>query len=157
MQYINMFVQFLGIMSGDSSFKSSGAVYKALQKKYPNAGFRTGGIVRADGVPKDGDNIPVRVNPNETILTQDFTKMLPETVDTMKKFTKVPDYANQVQPRQMGNTFGDIVINAELPNVKDSYDFANDLKNNKRTQRSIMVSIHDVLKEGRLTHNIQRI
>lgn len=155
LSYINMFAQALGLKSGDGSYSSKGAAYKALKKKYP-AKFRTGGIVRAKNVPKDGDFVPVRVNPDETILTQDFTKLLPGAVDTMKDFIKVPDYAGMAEPRQMGNTFGDIVINTELPNVKDSYDFANDLQNNRRTQRAIEVGVHDLMKQGKFTSNIQR-
>lgn len=156
LKYINMFAQILGLKSGDGSFSSNGAVYKKLKKDYPGIGFRTGGIVRAKNVPKDGDFVPVRVNPDETILTQDFTKLLPGAVDTMKDFIKVPDYAGMAEPRQMGNTFGDIVINTELPNVKDSYDFANDLQNNRRTQRAIEVGVHDLMKQGKFTSNIQR-
>lgn len=155
LSYINMFAQALGLKSGDGSYSSKGAAYKALKKKYP-AKFRTGGIVRAKNVPKDGDFVPVRVNPDETILTQDFTKLLPGAVDTMKDFIKVPDYAGMAEPRQIGNTFGDIVINTELPNVKDSYDFANDLQNNRRTQRAIEVGVHDLMKQGKFTSNIQR-
>ena len=155
LSYINMFAQALGLKSGDGSYSSKGAAYKALKKKYP-AKFRTGGIVRAKNVPKDGDFVPVRVNPDETILTQDFTKLLPGAVDTMKDFIKVPDYAGMAEPRQMGNTFGDIVINTELPNVKDSYDFANDLQNNRRTQRAIEVGVYDLMKQGKFTSNIQR-
>ncbi len=157
LKYINMFAQILGLQFGDGSFDTNGVVYKKLKKKYPSIGFRTGGIVRADGVSKDGDYVPVRVNPDETILTQKFTKMLPETVDIMKDFIHVTGYARLVEPRKAGNTFGDIVINAELPNVTDTYDFANDLQNNKRTQKSIEVSVHDLMTKGIITNNIQRI
>ncbi len=157
LKYINMFAQILGLQFGDGSFDTNGVVYKKLKKKYPSIGFRTGGIVRADGVSKDGDYVPVRVNPDETILTQKFTKMLPETVDIMKDFINVTGYARLVEPRKAGNTFGDIVINAELPNVTDTYDFANDLQNNKRTQKSIEVSVHDLMTKGIITSNIQRI
>lgn len=157
LKYINMFAQILGLQFGDGSFDTNGVVYKKLKKKYPGIGFRTGGIVRADGVSKDGDYVPVRVNPDETILTQKFTKMLPETVDIMKDFIHVTGYARLVEPRKAGNTFGDIVINAELPNVTDTYDFANDLQNNKRTQKSIEVSVHDLMTKGIITNNIQRI
>ena len=75
----------------------------------------------------------------------------------MKDFIHVTGYARLVEPRKAGNTFGDIVINAELPNVTDTYDFANDLQNNKRTQKSIEVSVHDLMTKGIITNNIQRI
>lgn len=53
-----------------------------------NTGFSTGGIIRdAQGsIQANGDNTIVRVNPGETILTQDFTKLLPDTVSVMKNF-----------------------------------------------------------------------
>lgn len=57
-----------------SYYAKDGNIYKKLQEKYPLIGFRTGGIVRTSGVPKNGDHVPVRVNPDETILTKDFTK-----------------------------------------------------------------------------------
>ena len=79
----------------------------------------------------------------------------------MNDFTKsvtLPDYSNikKVNPN-VGNTFGDIVINAELPNVKDSYDFVNDIQNNRKTQRAIEVSIKDCMSRGKITNNIQSI
>lgn len=68
-------------------YTKNGAVYKYLKSH----GFRKGGIVRADGVPLDGDNVPIRVNPNETVLTEKFTDELPNAVKTMDEFVKVKE------------------------------------------------------------------
>lgn len=144
-------------MSGDSSFKSSGAVYKTLQKKYPNAGFHTGGIVRADGIPKDGDNIRVRVNPDETILTQDFTKLLPDAVDTMKHFVAITDYSKLMKSKASGSNFGNIIVNNELPNVVNAQDFVSEFQNSKRIQKAFEIGVRDCLSHGRITSNIQNI
>ncbi len=74
------------------------------------AGFAEGGIVRQ--VHKNGDKALVSVNPDETILTEKFTKVLPESVDIMSQF---------VNMRKLD--FGQIVniptpdFNAIIPNV----------------------------------------
>ncbi len=81
-----------------SYYAKDGNIYKKLQEKFPLVGFRTGGIVRAGGVPKDGDHVPVRVNPDETILTKEFTEMLPETVETMKGLSRTEEKENTKQP-----------------------------------------------------------
>lgn len=77
-----------------SYYAKDGNIYKKLQEKYPLIGFRTGGIVRTSGVPKNGDHVPVRVNPDETILTKDFTEMLPDTVETMKGLSRTAFMGN---------------------------------------------------------------
>lgn len=58
-------------------------------------GFASGGSV-AGQIRKNGDSLLASVNPGETILTQDFTKMLPDLVGTMKDFVNidVPNYSN---------------------------------------------------------------
>ncbi|MCM1500113.1 MAG: hypothetical protein NC124_16745, partial [Clostridium sp.] len=160
MKYIDLFAQALGVKSGDGSFGSDGAAYKALKKEFPGIGFQTGGIVRADGVPKNGDYVPVRVNPDETILTQDFTRMLPNTVDIMKDFVKIPDYTKFLQARSnTGNTNQNISIDSiklELPNVKDYRSFREEIQQDVRSQRFLMACNHDMTTKGKLTSNIQR-
>ena len=169
-----------------SYYAKDGNIYKKLQEKYPLIGFRTGGIVRASGVPKDGDHVPVRVNPDETILTKEFTEMLPETVETMKglssagvnentipsfvgnyeipndkiqeiqAFINRTDQTRNIQPKNMGNNFGDIVVNANLPNVKDGHSFVSEVQNEIRSQRFFETCVHDCMTKGKITHNIQR-
>ena len=169
-----------------SYYAKDGNIYKKLQEKFPLIGFRTGGIVRASGVPKDGDHVPVRVNPDETILTKEFTEMLPETVETMKglssagvnentipsfvgnyeipndkiqeiqAFINRTDQTRNIQPKNMGNNFGDIVVNANLPNVKDGHSFVSEVQNEIRSQRFFETCVHDCVTKGRITHNIQR-
>ena len=52
------------------------------------AGFAEGGIVRQ--VHKNGDKSLVSVKPDETILTEKFTNVLPESVDIMSQFVNMP-------------------------------------------------------------------
>lgn len=140
-------------------YTKNGAVYKKLESEIK--GFRTGGIVRASGVPSDGDYIPIRVNPNETILTQKFTDMLPDTVNIMDNLTKAinfPDYSNIV-PNHVGNTqsFGDINVQMDLPNVTDYKSFCDEMQNNNKAQKLFTIATKDLMDKGRITNNIQRI
>lgn len=69
-------------------------------------GFATGGIVRsANGsLRANGDNTIVRVNPGETILTQKFTKLMPEAVDVMSGFINNIGSMPSVTPIQSEST-----------------------------------------------------
>lgn len=162
LKYINMFAQILGDLSGDGSYQANGKVYKALSKKYPHVGFRTGGIIRASGVPSDGDRIPIRVNPNETILTQDFTKLLPDAVTMMQQFTKplsIPGYFENIKSQAPGGStsIGSVNLSLDLPNVENSKDFITELQNNRKIQRALEISISDCIRNGRITSNIQSV
>ena len=157
-----MFAQELGNLSGDGSFKSNGKVYRSLSQKYPHIGFQTGGIIRADGIPKNGDNIRVRVNPNETILTQDFTKLLPEAVGIMQRFTRpvsIPGYLQNMKylTSDHSTSIGSINLSLDLPNIQNTQDFITELQNSKKIQRALEISISDCMKNGRITNNIQTI
>lgn len=97
------------------------------------AGFANGGIVRSNlsGVlAKNGDSLLASVNPNETLLTNDFTKMLPITVDTMRAFNniKLPNFSKIAN--HSGN---EITMNyGNLINIEGSanLDTVNELKKN---------------------------
>ena len=79
-------------------------------------------------------------------------------MENLTRQINLPDYDNLKSVRSnVGNTFGDIVINAELPNVKDSYDFINDIQNNRKTQRALEISVKDCISKGKITNNIQSI
>lgn len=139
--------------------KSTGNLYNKL-KELGVKGFRTGGIVRTTGVASDGDYIPIRVNPNETVLTQDFTDMLPTAVDIMDKFVQIQGLTrdNALPQRGLGSqTFGDIVINAELPNVHSAKDFVHALQNDAKVQKAFTIATKDLMNKGRITNNIQSI
>lgn len=137
-----------------------GSLAKKL-KEIKYTGFRTGGIVRANNVPSNGDYIPIRVNPNETILTQKFTDMLPNTVSIMENFTKaiqIPDYTKITTPNT-GNkiSYGDFHFDIELPNVTDTDSFVREMQNSPKVRKMFTVAFDDLAKSGRLTNNIQGI
>lgn len=72
----------------------------AMVKKLQSYGFANGGIVRnlipasmgtllGDAIMKNGDTGFIGAKPGETVLTQDFTKLLKPTTATMQEFTEV--------------------------------------------------------------------
>lgn len=155
--YINMFAKLLGL-SGGNSYDENGDVYKKLKEQYSLLGFQTGGIIRASGVPLNGDNIPVRVNPNETILTQKFTDILPQTVEKMDTFNRLltmnPDKYSSVSS---GNTIGDVIINADMSGVESPYDFVRELQTNQKVQKAVTVAVNDLMTKGKITKNVQKV
>lgn len=72
----------------------------ALVKKLQTFGFSKGGVIRnlipatmgtllGDAIMKNGDTGFIGAKPGETVLTQDFTKLLKPTTATMQEFTEV--------------------------------------------------------------------
>ena len=72
----------------------------AMVKKLQTFGFSKGGVIRnlipatmgtllGDAIMKNGDTGFIGAKPGETVLTQDFTKLLKPTTVTMQEFTEV--------------------------------------------------------------------
>lgn len=72
----------------------------AMVKKLQTFGFSKGGVIRnlipasmgtllGDAIMKNGDTGFIGAKPGETVLTQDFTKLLKPTTETMQEFTEV--------------------------------------------------------------------
>lgn len=83
----------------------------AMVKKLQTFGFSKGGVIRnlipasmetllGDAIMKNGDTGFIGAKPGETVLTQDFTKLLKPTTATMQEFT-------------------DVMQNAGSPNIKE--------------------------------------
>lgn len=138
-------------------------MWKALDAAFTSAGFQTGGIVRANNVPLTGDYVPVRVNPNETILTQKFTDMLPQTVDVMDNLQKailVPDYTRQIVKNDVGTSYGDIHFDIDLPNVTNSStakDIIHALQNDTKVQQVFSEGVNNLMKQRRITGRTRSI
>ena len=77
------------------------------------AGFAEGGVIKKK-VHQNGDSALVSVNPEETILTSDFTKILPQAVNAMENFIKpqIPNYDKVLSNIRL----------RETPNVTMHYD-----------------------------------
>ena len=148
----------IGIANYDGASKK-GRLYTKLHD-LGVSGFQMGGIIRTSGVPKNGDHVLVRANPDETILTQRFTDMLPEAVDIMESFIR-PQLISDHRLLPKGNfrepSFGDVVIHAELPDVKNPLDFVNALQSDTRVRRAFAIATKDLISKGRITNNIQSI
>lgn len=72
----------------------------AMVKKLQTFGFSKGGVIRnlipasmgtllGDAIMKNGDTGFIGAKPGETVLTQDFTKLLKPTTAIMQKFTEI--------------------------------------------------------------------
>ena len=76
-------------------------------------GYATGGVV--GGTSYRGDKLIARVNSGESILTQDFTELLPHAVNVMQDLTKVtaPNLNHLVKVQPAINVSYDNLINIE--------------------------------------------
>lgn len=76
-------------------------------------GFATGGVI--GGTSYNGDKLIARVNSGESILTQDFTDLLPHAVNVMQDLVKVntPNLSHLVKVQPAINVSYDNLINIE--------------------------------------------
>ena len=134
----------------DTKFNKSGALYKKLHS-LKVLGFANGGIVRDElegKIKKNGDSLLASVNPNETVLTEKFTNLMPDAVDMMSKFIKVdiPDVSKFITPISQPTTI-DSHIDINLPNVENGVDFIAELKKPK-VQKALRAVTIDPLAGG---------
>lgn len=84
----------------------------AMVKKLQTFGFSKGGVIRnlipatmgtllEDAIMKNGDTGFIGAKPGETVLTQDFTKLLKPTTATMQEFTEVMQKAGTPSVKEM--------------------------------------------------------
>lgn len=134
----------------DTKFDKSGALYKKLHS-LKVLGFANGGIVRDElegKIKKNGDSLLASINPNETVLTEKFTNLMPDAVDMMSKFVKVdlPDVSKFITPISQPTTI-DSHIDINLPNVENGVDFIAEMKKPK-VQKAMRAVIIDPLVGG---------
>lgn len=134
----------------DTKFDKSGALYKKLHS-LKVLGFANGGIVRDElegKIKKNGDSLLASINPNETVLTEKFTNLMPDAVDMMSKFVKVdlPDVSKFITPISQSTTI-DSHIDINLPNVENGVDFIAELKKPK-VQKALQSVTTDLLAGG---------
>ena len=134
----------------DTKFDKSGALYKKLHS-LKVLGFANGGIVRDElegKIKKNGDSLLASINPNETVLTEKFTNLMPDAVDMMSKFVKVdlPDVSKFITPISQPTTI-DSHIDINLPNVENGVDFIAELKKPK-VQKALQSVTTDLLAGG---------
>lgn len=84
----------------------------AMVKKLQTFGFSKGGVIRnlipatigtllGDAIMKNGDTGFIGAKPGETVLTQDFTKLLKPTTAIMQEFTEVMQKAGTPSVKEM--------------------------------------------------------
>lgn len=134
----------------DTKFDKSGALYKKLHS-LKVLGFANGGIARDElegKIKKNGDSLLASINPNETVLTEKFTNLMPDAVDMMSKFVKVdlPDVSKFITPISQPTTI-DNHIDINLPNVENGVDFIAELKKPK-VQKALQSVTTDLLAGG---------
>lgn len=106
-------------------------------------GFSSGGVARelSGVIKKNGDNLLASINPNETVLTERFTELMPHAVDIMEGLVKtpiIPTSSLMVQPsvNVEFNIDGNVdnttwaIIKKEIPNISKQVqkDIYTDLK-----------------------------
>ena len=147
----------LGIKYNGAS--KSGNLYKRL-KQLKVKGFKHGGIAKLvksqgeDGLAmvRNGEGL---ISPENVAELQKFVKVIPTATDLLNNMKDIPIMPNLPTP---SNTFGDIHFDKiELPNVQDVDDFVTALQTDKKVQRALGVSVHDLMTKGRITSNIQRL
>ena len=96
----NSILSFYGIDTSSINFKDI-------------TGYATGGVV--GGTSYSGDKLIARVNSGESILTKDFTDLLPHAVNVMQDLVdvKTPDYSHLVKVQPSINVSYDNMINIE--------------------------------------------
>ena len=124
------------------------------------SGFKHGGIAKLvksqgeDGLAmvRNGEGL---ISPENVAELQKFVKVIPTATDLLNHMKDILVMPNLPTP---SNTFGDIHFDKiELPNVQDVDDFVTALQTDKKVQRALGVSVHDLMTKGRITSNIQRL
>lgn len=137
----------------------TGNLYKRL-KQLKVKGFKRGGIARLiqsegeDGIAmvRNGEGF---IAPEDVSKIQELIQVVPSMTDFIQSMTKLPISQDS---RPSVNTFGDIHFDKiELPNVQNADDFVTALQTDKKVQRALGVSVHDLMTKGRITSNIQRV
>lgn len=108
-----------------------------------NAGYANGGIVSGlkGAIRANGDSLIATVNPRESILTEEFTNMLPKAVDIMSNFNTLPSLI----PKSVSNNrdvlqnikIGDINVTVDAPNAYDANGITQAIKQSTALQKTL--------------------
>ena len=142
-------------VSYDNATKN-GKLYKRL-KELGISGFKHGGIGQL--VKTSGEDGIALVRNGEGFIAPEHVEAVKNLMNIVPDITHFTNALTNIKPikRDMGNTYGDIVINAELPNVENVQDFVHALQNDKKTQQALTIATKDLMEKGRITNHIQNI
>lgn len=128
-----------GINPKNMSDKFKRLIAKALK----NAGYANGGVVSGlkGAIRANGDSLIATVNPRESILTEEFTNMLPKAVDIMSNFNTLPSLI----PKSILNNrsvsqdikIGDINVTVDAPNAYDANGITQAIKQSTALQKTL--------------------
>ncbi len=140
-------------------YPSSGKSKTADLNKYvKEAGFRTGGIGKL--VKASGEDGFALVRNGEGFVAPEHVESIKELMNIVPDMTQFTTALTNVKPvnREIGNTFGDINVQLDLPNVENAQDLVSELQtNNSRTQKAFIIAVKDLVAKGKITNNIQSI
>lgn len=128
-----------GINPKNMSDKFKRLIANALK----NAGYANGGVVSGlkGAIRANGDSLIATVNPRESILTEEFTNMLPKAVDIMSNFNTLPSLI----PKSVSNNrdvlqnikIGDINVTVDAPNAYDANGITQAIKQSTALQKTL--------------------
>lgn len=145
----------LNITTNDKNWSSAGNVYKELQEL---GCFNTGGI--AHFVKSKGEDGLAMVRNGEGFVApehvESIQKLLSITPD-MSKLTSELVKTPKIQPNNQTatNSIGEVVFNMDI-NPENFPDFVKQLQNDQRVRQTFSVAVKDLVKNGKITNNIQR-
>lgn len=128
-----------GINPKNMSDKFKRLIANALK----NAGYANGGVVSGlkGAIRANGDSLIATVNPRESILTEEFTNMLPKTVDIMSGFNTLPSLIPKsvLSNRNVSQDIkvGDINITVDAPNAYDVNGITQAIKQSTSLQKTL--------------------
>ena len=103
-------------------------------------GFAKGGMV-GDVVRRNGDDGFATLKVGEAVLTPVEAQQFKKLVTALPSLNNLTSELNSIKDRDIGlqssNTFGDTYIDINLPNVENSTDFLNAIKNDDKIQKAL--------------------
>lgn len=103
-------------------------------------GFAKGGMV-GDVVRRNGDDGFATLKVGEAVLTPVEAQQFKKLVTALPSLNNLTSELNSIKDREIGlqssNTFGDTYIDINLPNVENSTDFLNAIKNDDKIQKAL--------------------
>lgn len=142
---------------GKNSVKIS-TVWKVLNGAFENAGFRTGGIAHI--VKSNGEDGLMMARNGEGFVApehvESIQKLLSITPD-IGKFTEELLKTPKIQPQNQttSNSIGEVNFHMDI-NPENFPDFVDQLQNSQRVRQIFSVAVNDLVKNGKITSNIQR-
>lgn len=160
--YIDAFAKMLNLKAAvkgksGSKYAQDGNVYQSLKKRFPSLGFSHGGIGRL--VKASGEDGFALVRNGEGFIAPEHVESIQSLMNIIPDMTQFTNALTHVEPvsRELSNQFGDIVINAELPNIANVQDFVQALQHDRKTQQALTIATKDLMEKGRITNRIQNI